>query len=395
MSWGCQPVSFVNAAVVAADGRIAASLRVRGSVVDRLGGSPERGDVVIDLEEAVVVPGLINAHDHLELNSFGRLRWREHYGNVRGWIADFQPRFHADPQMAAARRDTHADRVWVGGLKNLLSGVTTVCHHDPRHRVLNARFPVRVVRRMGMSHSLQIDGARVAAAYRRTPPTWPWVVHAAEGIDAEAANEIATLEAMGCLGANTVLVHGVAIADAADQVLARGAALVWCPSSNQFLFGRTAAVDRFAARGKLAIGTDSRLSGAGDLLDEVRAARETGQIGAESIVRAVTGQAAEILRLSRAGRLVPGLPADLAVFRRVATDPWESLVQARRTDLRLAMRDGVPLVGDAALAPVFRAARVPFAAARVDGQPRLLARWIAGRAARLRVPEPGLEVAES
>ncbi len=395
MSWGWNAVTFVNAAVLAADGHIAASLRVRGSVVDRLGGPPEGGDLVVDLEESVVVPGLINAHDHLDLNSFGRLKWRAHYGNVRGWIADFQPGFHSDPAMAAARRDTLTDRVWVGGLKNLLSGVTTVCHHDPRHRVLNARFPVRVVTRMGMSHSLQIDGARVAAAYRRTPPTWPWIVHAAEGIDAEAATEVETLDAMGCLGGNTVLVHGVAIAGGADRVLARGAALVWCPSSNQFLFGCTAAVERFAARGRLAIGTDSRLSGEGDLLDEARAARATGQLGAESIVCALTRQAADILRLSRAGRLAPGLPADVAVFRRLASDPWESVVRAKRTDLRLTMRDGVPLVGDAALTPVFRFARVPFATVRVDGHPRLLARWIAGRAARLRVHEPGLEVGES
>ena len=35
--------------------------------------------VVVDLDEAVVLPGLINAHDHLELNSFPRLKWRPRY----------------------------------------------------------------------------------------------------------------------------------------------------------------------------------------------------------------------------------------------------------------------------------------------------------------------------
>ena len=275
----------------------------------------------------------------------------------------------------------------------MLSGVTTVCHHNPLHRQLLARFPVRVVRRMGMSHSLQIDGERVADAYRRTPRQWPWIIHAAEGIDHEAEREIVTLGSMGCLGRNTVLVHGVAINGETERVLARGSALVWCPSSNHFLFGQTARVERFADEQRLAIGTDSRLSGEGDLLDELRAAYATRQIGAESIVRAVTTHAAAILRLEGAGRLEAGGPADLAVFRRVTSHPFETLVMATRADLRLTMRDGAALVADRTFGNVFRATREPFVSARVDGLPRLLAQWIARRVSKQLLQEPGLEVA--
>jgi cytosine/adenosine deaminase-related metal-dependent hydrolase len=389
-----KPVSLVNATVLGVDGRVYDSVRIAGAIVDALGAPPQRDDVVVDVGNDLVVPGLINAHDHLELNSFPRLKWRSHYGNVREWIADFQPRFTTDPDLAAARPGTLADRVWVGGLKNLLSGVTTVCHHNPFHRWLHSRFPVRVIRTFGMSHSLQIDGALVAASYRNTPGDWPWVIHAAEGIDAAAREEIGTLDAMGCIGPNTVLVHGVGIGDhEAEQVLSRGAALVWCPSSNEFLFGQTATVGRFAERRSLALGTDSRLSGEGDLLDEMRAAHRTRQLTPEMLVRAVTVDAAAVLRLPDAGRIEVGRPADLAVVRRIAGSPFECLVGATRADVRLTMIDGAPLIADARMTAVFDARRERYMRAQVDGVERFVARWIGKRAAGLTFMEPGFEVA--
>ena len=70
------------------------------------------------------------------------------------------------------RPETLDDRVWVGGLKNLLAGVTTVCHHNPMHRAAATPFPVRVVRNFGYSHSLHIDGDAVAdVASRHAAPS--------------------------------------------------------------------------------------------------------------------------------------------------------------------------------------------------------------------------------
>lgn len=386
-------ITFVNGTVVAGAGQLHDTVRLGRGCVDALGQPPRRGDLIVDLEDAIVFPGLINAHDHLELNSFPRLKWRHAYGNVSEWIADFQPRFGRDPDLAAARPETLADRVWVGGLKNLLSGVTTVCHHNPMHRPLRRRFPVRVVRKLGLSHSIQIDGVHVALSYRRTPGHWPWIIHAAEGVDADARGEIDTLRRLRCLGDNTVLVHGVGLDEAgAEHVLALGAALVWCPSSNEFLFGRTANVRRFSAAARLAVGTDSRLSGEGDLLDELRAAERTRQLPAAQLVRAVTADAASVLRLKGAGRLQPGAPADLLVVKRLAANAHESLVSSRRTDVRLTMIAGEPLIGDAGMRAVFEARRQPFTPARVDGAERLVARWITRRAAAMALGEHGFEL---
>jgi cytosine/adenosine deaminase-related metal-dependent hydrolase len=390
---GRQAVTFVNALVLASDGRTHRTLRVRRGVVDGIGTPPHQGDQIVDVDDAVVMPGLINAHDHLELNSFPRMKWRACYSNVREWIADFQPRFGTDPALALARPDTLEDRVWVGGLKNLLSGVTTVCHHNPLHAPLRRRFPVRVAHRVGIGHSLQIDGARLVESHRATPAEWPWIVHAAEGVDAEAHGEIARLHALGCLGNNTVLVHGVALdAGAAARVLAAGASLVWCPTSNEFLFNRTANVTPFSQERRVALGTDSRLSGMGDLLDELRAASQTRQLSNEALVRTVTSNAASLLRLPDAGALAVGKPADLVVLRRRASNPFDSIVAATRDDVRLTMVAGVPLIGAPEMGPVFAARWQPSAAVRVNGADRLLASWIARRMGRMTLREPGLEV---
>ena len=60
-----KPVTLVNACVVTGGG-IARSLRFDDRVTG-IDEAPRAGDVVVDLEGAFVLPGLINAHDHLEL----------------------------------------------------------------------------------------------------------------------------------------------------------------------------------------------------------------------------------------------------------------------------------------------------------------------------------------
>lgn len=393
MAFWSRGLTFVNARVVTPDGRVASTLRVRGRRIDGVDVAPDRHDTVIDLENAVLLPGLINAHDHLELNTVPRLKWRARHQNVREWIADFQPRFATEPALAALTPESLDDRVWVGGLKNLLCGVTTVCHHNPLHGVLRRRFPVRVLRRFTHSHSLQIDGEALAAAHHATPDGWPWIVHAAEGVDGEAANEIAELARLGCLDRRTVLVHGVgACASSASLAIDAGAGLVWCPSSNEWLFGATADVRPFDDADRLALGSDSRLSGAGDLLDEVRAAHATRQVSARGLTRLVTHGAASLLRLPEAGRLVAGAPADLTVLAGAAADPFDVLVAASRTDVRMTMVDGMPAVAEPALVDVFGATGTAHLPARVDGVGRRIADWIGRRVARLRVAEPGLEV---
>ena len=386
-------ITFVNACVLGSHGVIASSLRMAHGRIDALNPVPQPSDVVIDLKGAVVAPGLINAHDHLELNHFGRLKWRERYDNVRGWIDDFRPRLDTDPVLTLPRAVRLADRLLIGGLKNLLAGVTTACHHNPLYRPLRRGFPVRVVTRCRYSHSLQLDGDAVAREYRRTPKDWPWIIHLAEGTDAEAASELERLDRLGCLDANTIVVHGVGLTPGdRAKVIEQGGGLIWCPSSNLFILGATAAVRDLAREGKVALGSDSRLSGERDLLDELRVAESTDQVGATDLFRMVTLDAAQMLRLRDAGRIEPGLPADLAVFPSTDPDPFESIIHARRADVRLVLIAGRPLYGDADLQPIFDMTGTAASHVRVDGREKRLISWIVGSLRSSTLGEAGLEI---
>ena len=94
MIWA-NAVSFVNARVraVRIDAPVATSIRFSSRVLS-LGERPKPHDTVVDLGGAIVLPGLINAHDHLELNHYGRLKGRERYENASRWIADIRPAAH-------------------------------------------------------------------------------------------------------------------------------------------------------------------------------------------------------------------------------------------------------------------------------------------------------------
>lgn len=399
-------VSFVNARVVASEGE-ARSVRFTSRILG-VDEAPHAGDRVIDLDGAFVLPGLINAHDHLELNHYGRLKFRDRYENVSGWIDDMRPRLQQDLRIRDGRAHTLHDRLFIGGLKNLLAGVTTVAHHNPLYRELRNGFPVRIVQPYGWAHSFDLEdrpaGARgepgggVAARYRATPPHVPFFLHLAEGLDRAAREELDRLDAAGCLGENAVLIHGVGIPpDDWPRVARRGAGLVWCPGSNLFLFGRTAPVGRFlrgpssGTTARIALGTDSRLSGARDLLDELREAAGTQLASARELLMMVTSAAADLLWQPSAGRIRVGAPADLIVIPPQRPEPATALLAASRSDIRLVMIGGRPRIGAPALAGVFAARRVPARFIGVDGQRKLASAALVRGIDGCRITEPGVE----
>ncbi|MBI3492808.1 MAG: amidohydrolase family protein [Acidobacteria bacterium] len=400
-------VSFVNARVVAEAG-IAESVRF-GARVLAIGDRPRRGDTVVDLEGAVVLPGLVNAHDHLELNHYGRLKFRDRYQNASEWNQDMEPRLSRDKAIAAARTHPLTERLFIGALKNLLAGVTMVAHHNPFYPELRRTIPIRVLRRYGWAHSFYLErrpagaygehGGDVAGRWRATPPDLPFFVHLAEGVDVEARSELPRLEALGCVASNTAIVHGVAIdGDEWPRVARHGAGLVWCPASNVFLFGQTAAVRQAldgdgASRPTIALATDSRLTGSRDLLDELRAARAAARVTPDELLRMVTCDAAALLRQPRAGRTTVGAPADLVVIPPVGETPAAALVGARRKDVGLVTVEGRPLVGDPSFAAVFGARRVTARRVTVDAVAKLMDSALVRRIAGCPIAEPGVALA--
>jgi cytosine/adenosine deaminase-related metal-dependent hydrolase len=311
--------------------RVAASAResVRRTIEIRrsrmfLPDTPRSGPA-LDLGGHLLLPGLINAHDHLEFNLYPRLGKRR-YTNLREWAADIHK--VDDSPVREHRRVPLRSRLFWGGIKNLLAGVTTVLHHNPyQPRIFDSGFPVRVAPRFGWAHSLAFS-PDVPARFRETPADQPFIIHAGEGTDTEAREEIHQLQKCGVLGPRTVLVHGIGFDASGFELLRRrGASLIWCPSSNVLTYGRTLQHEHLTSGAPVALGTDSAISAAGDMADEIRFAHKLNVASPEHLYRMVTDVPAKILRLGDAvGVLKDGAAADLVAVQDRGQTPAEGLI---------------------------------------------------------------------
>ena len=359
----------------------------------RIGSSLAARAYRVDLRDHLIFPGLINAHEHLHVNTVPPLKAGAPFPNSYAWIAAFQAHFE-QPAVVAALQVPKALRLQHGALKNLLAGTTCVVHHDPWHPALDAaNFPVALLRDYGWSYALGWPGYGPPAqqSFAATPTDRPWLIHLAEGTDATARSELVQLEQLGCLAANSVLVHGVGLRERdIDRVIASGAAVVWCPGSNHALLGKSLDPRRLCAAGRLALGSDSRLSGARDLLEEMRGIAARRELNPRQLLGLVTTQAARILRLPAGGSLASGAPADLVIVEDRGGDERCGLVGIERSQIRAVARNGVPRIADPDFAEWFAVAGMEAVPVTLDGKPKLLARPLAEPS--LVALEPGLEL---
>lgn len=383
--------ALCGAACVSPTGVSRAPLPIRGS---RIAASVPAWAHRIDLRDHLIFPGMVNAHDHLHVNAVPPLRATETFANSYAWIEAFQAHFH-DADVVNALRTPKALRLRHGALKNLLAGTTSVVHHDPWHDALDANdFPVAVSRDYGWSYALgwTAYGPPVQESFARTPGSQPWIIHLAEGTDAVAQAELRKLDGLGCLASNSVLVHGVGMSEAdIELVIARGAGVVWCPTSNERLLGRTLDPRRLARAGRLALGTDSRLSGSRDLLEELRHVAARCELQPHEVLGLVTRDAARLVRMPTRGHLQPGAHADMVIVEdRGGHEEW-SLLGIERSQIRAVVRDGLPRIADPDFAHWFEVAGVETVRVTLDGRPKLLARSLADPA--LMAMESGLDLA--
>jgi cytosine/adenosine deaminase-related metal-dependent hydrolase/SAM-dependent methyltransferase len=338
-----------------ARGPIAASLAsvsvVGGTIHLVQSGSPANNkagplsEIAIDLAGFFLLPGLINAHDHLEFGLFPNLG-NGPYLNAAEWARDIHENDAA--LIERHRKVPRPVRLWWGGIRNLLCGVTTVCHHNPiSSELVDPGFPARVVSGFGWAHSLSLE-PQLASKFARSPSDVPFILHAAEGVDRESLEEVFELDRLRALDERTVLVHGLACtAEAAALINQRRAAVVLCPTSNKFLFHQFPSSWLVHSLNKVSLGSDSPLTAAGDLLDEIRFAHTEMGLHANSVYGMVTNQPADILRLRRGeGRLRPGSAADILVVRDRGLSPAETLAQLTVDQVEMVITAGrVQLAG--------------------------------------------------
>lgn len=318
-----------------ADGQVAQI----GCSADLQGRSRAQSADTVDLRGYLLLPGLTNSHDHLEFGLFPNLG-RGPYTNFGQWAQDIhQTEKDVIDRHSLVPKDV---RLWWGAIRNLLCGVTTVCHHNPLEpELIDGNFPIRVLTKFGWAHSLTLD-LQLPAKFHATPRNVPFVLHAAEGLDQKSADEIFDLDRMQALDDRTVLVHGLALdAEGLSLLNRRGAALVWCPTSNHFLFGRTLNWPLLSKVDNVVLGSDSPLTSAGDLLDEVRYAHSEALVSAEELFRMVITRPPSVFRFENGqGAIRPGAVADFIAVRDTGTSPARTLAKMSCRDVDLVIIGG-------------------------------------------------------
>jgi len=170
---------------------------------------------------------------------------------------------------------------------------------------------------------------------------------------------VAHLKEVGLLNENLHVAHAVELTDEEIELLAeRRVSVAHCPESNLKLGSGVARVPEMVAAGvRVTLGTDGPASNNDlDLLSEMRTAaliqkglrRDPTVLPAQEVFRMATEEGAKALGFPRCGRLEPGFEADLAILNLATSgltpvhDPLSLLVYSARagevSDLMVAGR---------------------------------------------------------
>ena len=336
------------------------AVRIEGRTIAEVG--PGSGAADERFEGGVILPGLVNAHTHLEYAAMGGFGDGMAFGP---WIED-----HIRRKAATGAEDS-LEQARAGAAACLRSGVTTIADCSYSGAVADAAAGA------GLRAIVYLEGfsdwpdlrARTEARLEATTatelvrlgisPHAPFTVTHADyamlvGMARERGLPVAThllesvretehLEAFAdVLGPDTVAIH-VVQADPADiELMARlDVPAVHCPRSNALLGCGIAPVPELLAAGvRVGLGTDSPSSAIDfDMWAEMRAAvmhararlgRADALSARAALDMATTGGAAALGLGSVAGTLTPGKVADICVLDLTGSSflPWDDPVTA-------------------------------------------------------------------
>jgi cytosine/adenosine deaminase-related metal-dependent hydrolase len=329
---------------------------------------------VVELGSVAVLPGLVNAHTHLELSWMrGRVPpagsmpdWARRLVAIRRTV-DEDDRGAIEQGIREARA---SGTVLVGDVSNTLAsvgplaaaGLAAVVFHELLKFATGDAEAIVAEGRRRIDGSPRSDDLRVTLAahapYSVSRPLFrairaslepgaPWAVHAGESAEEVAFLQSGTgpwralledlgawdsrweppgrrpveyLEDLGFLGPGLLAVHAVHLTDGELATLAAaGSTIVTCPRSNAWTGAGTPPIERFYGSGaEVAIGTDSLASVPDlDVFAELAALRRMApRVPAATLLRSATLSGARALGFAdRFGSLEPGKRADLLAVR--------------------------------------------------------------------------------
>jgi cytosine/adenosine deaminase-related metal-dependent hydrolase len=262
----------------------------------------------IEFIDAIVFPGLINSHDHLDFNLFPQLGNRK-YNNYIEWGEDIHK--HNKEVINKVLKVPQELRVQWGIYKNLLNGITTVVNHGPKLSVANDI--ITVWKNCYALHSVRLEKGWRFKLNSPFAEKLPFAIHVGEGTDSGSHAEINTLLKGNWFKRKVIGIHAIAMD--AEQVEGFEA-IVWCPDSNHFLLGKTAPIDKLKRKTNILFGTDSTVSAYWNLWGHLRLARQQNMATDAELFEMLTINPSEAWGMKNKATLDKGNTADLVVARK-------------------------------------------------------------------------------
>lgn len=286
----------------------------------------------LHFDGAIIFPGLINSHDHLDFNLFPQLGNRA-YKNYTEWGAYIHK--HHKQEIADVLKVPERLRLLWGIYKNLLCGVTTVVNHGKRLTVNNT--PLTVHEDTHDLHSAAFEKVWKLKLNNPLKKKLPVVIHTGEGTDEAAVREIDQLIYWNKLQRNLVGIHAVAMT---EKQSANFRGIVWCPESNYFLLNKTASISRLKFHTSILFGTDSTLTSNWNVWDHIAMARKTGLLTDDELYRSLNANAAKVWYLNT-GELTAGKDADIVIAReKPGAANLDAFYKVTAVDLLLVIHKG-------------------------------------------------------
>ena len=329
------------------------NIRVEGDKMAEVSSSPiaPAGTALsLTFTDAIVFPGLINSHDHLDFNLFPQLgdRLYNNYTEWGGYIHQAYKNEIADVLKVPALLRSQ----W-GVYRNLLCGVTTVVNHGERLGLGDGL--ITVFEDAHCLHSVQFEKNWWIKLNNPLKRKLPVNIHVGEGTDWLSFNEINKLLKWNLLRRKLIGTHAVAMS---KKQAAKFEAIVWCPETNYFLLGKTANIAVLKTETNVLFGTDSTLTSPWNIWEHLRLARKTRLLNDSELYNTLNSNAAKTWQLN-CGEIATGKDADMVAAKIKAgakgldsffsLSPEDVLMVVHKGNIRLFDETLLPQLGKAGL----------------------------------------------
>jgi len=356
---------------IADDGTIAAVTKGQRAGPGGFDAAP-----VVDVGSALVLPGLIDMHNHLAYNTLPL--WSEPtrklpYPHHNSWPG--APSYAASITWPAYAFITASPQELLAYVetKAIVGGTTSVQGSPPKNRPRDG-WLVRNVEdetwqsgdaNLVYASALTMKPAALADRANRMKPGPGhtgslFIYHCAEGRPGSVvATEFRDAASAGCLQDRFVAVHCNAVDPQVFAQWRSPGAIAWSPLSNLWLYGSTTDVPAALRAGlSVCLGSDWAPSGSKNVLGELKVARIVAdhlgwEVSDAQLVQMVTGNPGDVLARAwrhQTGRLQPGAAADVTVIAAPArAEPFGAVLKATEGDVQLVVVNGAARYGTPAL----------------------------------------------